>query len=324
MDLSGDGIPDILSGAGDAIYLFDGRADGTFKGMRIVLSPNIGSPGIDSMYDPFETEREFGVDAFYIVTAADWDRDGDLDLIVGDRTGHLFFYANGGGGDIDYELPQRIELDGEPILAFHGYAAPYVHDWDGDGNHDLLLGSGSGSVEFFRNTSDSGLPVLVEPVELVKQSGATMVDRSDYDPELDRGGHSVVCVADWNADGLDDLIVGTHRALKPEEIDLTLPQEAMLDRYWTEFDLVREKWFQERGKLYRKVLRQEKLTAEELAQLPKRDWWAFWIVFNREVSERPRLVRLLEEFQARAEKIMEYWPKRPTHGWVWVYLREGS
>lgn len=324
MDLNGDGILDILSGAGGAIFLFDGRADGTFREKRVILSPNIGSPGIDSIYDPFESEREIGVDDFYIANAADWDRDGDLDLLVGDRLGHLFFYANGGGGDHDYALPQRVEAAGEVILAFHGYAAPYVYDWDGDGNHDLLLGSGAGCVEFFRNTSADGIPVLAEPVELVVPSGAMMVDRSDYDPEQDRGGHSVVCVADWNADGLDDLIVGTHRVLEPEELDLTLPQEALLDRYWTEYDLVRAKWLQEQGKLFRKVLRQEKLTTEEYRQLPKRDWWAFWIVFDREVGERPRLVRILEDLRAKGERIMEFWLKRPTHGWVWVYLREGS
>ena len=56
------------------------------------------------MYDPFETEREFGVDAFYIVTAADWDRDGDSLYVTGMPLGSAHFGI------------ARVSLDGETEL----------------------------------------------------------------------------------------------------------------------------------------------------------------------------------------------------------------
>ena len=48
---------------------------------------------------------------------------------------------------IQFEPPVRIESSGNPIDVTVGHAAPYLHDFDGDGLKDLLVGE-FGDVPF--------------------------------------------------------------------------------------------------------------------------------------------------------------------------------
>ncbi len=55
--------------------------------------------------------------------------------------------------------PVRIEAAGAPIDVDVGHAAPYVVDWDGDGNRDLLVGQfGEGMLRVYRNTGSEAKP----------------------------------------------------------------------------------------------------------------------------------------------------------------------
>ncbi|MCU0724576.1 MAG: FG-GAP-like repeat-containing protein [Planctomycetes bacterium] len=92
-------------------------------------------------------------------TLADFDLDGDLDLFltsvyVGRRS---FLYRNDGGGkftDITYAAGVRVD---------NGWGAA-VSDFDGDGDPDLAVGSGSG-FRLFRNDGPGGksLSIRVAP-----------------------------------------------------------------------------------------------------------------------------------------------------------------
>jgi len=82
--------------------------------------------------------------------AADWDGDGDLDLLVGDDRGRVTIYRNEGtraapklaqgetlvpdrGGRF---VEERCKLSEECAMR----AKPWVVDWNGDGRPDLLVG----------------------------------------------------------------------------------------------------------------------------------------------------------------------------------------
>ena len=41
---------------------------------------------------------------------------------------------------VDFDPPVRIQAAGKPIDVTVGHAAPYLHDFDGDGLRDLLVG----------------------------------------------------------------------------------------------------------------------------------------------------------------------------------------
>jgi hypothetical protein len=82
--------------------------------------------------------------------AADWDGDGDLDLLVGDEAGRVTLFRNAGTRkgprlEVGVELlpPQGSRFveercRGAELCAMR--AKPWVVDWNGDGLSDLLVG----------------------------------------------------------------------------------------------------------------------------------------------------------------------------------------
>jgi hypothetical protein len=81
-----------------------------------------------------------------------------------------------------------------------------VADWDGDGKPDLILGSGSGKVVWFRNTGSAQKPQLTLAGTLVEAAPARQMKAGDIPKRS--GQTTKVWVADWNGDGRPDLIVG--------------------------------------------------------------------------------------------------------------------
>jgi hypothetical protein len=93
-------------------------------------------------------------------------------------------------------------------------------DWDGDGKKDLLAGDSSGCVTFFRNTGTAEAPVLAAGVRLktggeeIKgvparyEKGADGKYQMQPTPDKIMGVYSKIHVADWDGDGLLDLLVG--------------------------------------------------------------------------------------------------------------------
>jgi|TARA_B100001971_G_C17964469_1_gene419148 hypothetical protein len=63
-----------------------------------------------------------------------------------------------GAGNARLEKPVRIMVNGAPIRAELGYAAPCWTDVDGDGTRDLLVGQyGGGKIRYFRNRGEGVL-----------------------------------------------------------------------------------------------------------------------------------------------------------------------
>ena len=85
-----------------------------------------------------------------VPTAIDWDRDGDVDLIVGDEDGRVAFIEH--SGQVVDSLPQffapvyfQQEADN---LKFGALVTPFTFDWDDDGDQDLICGNTAGYIGF--------------------------------------------------------------------------------------------------------------------------------------------------------------------------------
>jgi predicted neuraminidase len=154
-------------------------------------------------------------------TAVDWDRDGDQDLIVGDEDGRVAFVENSGllrDRKPVFHAPRYFQQQAD-TLKFGALATPYAHDWDGDGDEDILCGNTAGYIGYFENlgAGEGGLPKWAAP-QLLKSApeGAAKDARtfrvlagesgSIQGPCEAKWGYTTLSVADWDGDQDPDII----------------------------------------------------------------------------------------------------------------------
>jgi len=151
-------------------------------------------------------------------TGIDWDGDGDWDLICGDEDGRVAFIENTGTLSANRSpvfLAPRYFRQEANELKFGVLASPCGCDWDGDGDWDLICGNSAGYIGFIENLSGPGVerPKWAEP-KLLEADGQPIrvmagPNGSIQGPVERKWGYTTVSVADWDGDGLPDILANS-------------------------------------------------------------------------------------------------------------------
>ncbi len=128
---------------------------------------------------------------------ADWDGDGDIDLIAGGWLNEFYYYENIGTASEPRFKSQgvRIETESGPMKLDCCRYNMINYDWDGDGKDDLVMGSDSGDVIYFRFTGrfnpETGAPIFEDQknfstkAEYVSVSSLSRPTACDFDGDGD-------------------------------------------------------------------------------------------------------------------------------------------
>lgn len=151
-----------------------------------------------------------------IPVAIDFDKDGHVDLVVGDEDGRVAFIKNTG------RVQDKVPVFESPVylkqqakwLKFGALVTPVSVDWDDDGDEDIVAGNTAGYIGFIENLGIyNGKPKWAAPV-LLQAGGKTIriqagKNGSIQGPAEAKWGYTTLSVSDWDGDGLKDVVINS-------------------------------------------------------------------------------------------------------------------
>jgi hypothetical protein len=229
-DYDGDGATDLVVGIEDwSHYGWDDAwnsagkwTNGPLHGFVYWLR-NTGSEREPKYAAPEQViTKEGPVDTYGCPTPnfADFDGDGDLDLLCGEfLDGFTYFENTGTRTAPEYTAGKRLlATDGRKLAMDLEMIVPIAFDWDQDGDLDLVVGDEDGRVALIENTGslrEDRTPQFLEPRYFQQQAEL-----------LKCGALATPVGVDWDGDGDTDIISGNTAGYVEFFENLSGPQVA--------------------------------------------------------------------------------------------------
>ncbi len=282
-----------------------GKPDGTFQAAE-TLKGTDGKP----LLIPLEKDKQIQGIIEVICTrpmAVDWDGDGKLDLITGNFAGTFYLFKGEGKGRFQPK-GELISGDDGPLKIRGNHSDPFVVDWDGDGDLDLLSGSSEGGVEWAENVAGPGKPPKLKPFRTLIEPAA-QIPPGECLREADLKGPTRatrIWVDDINGDGKLDILVG-------DSVTLVEPAKGLTNE---EFKAKSAEWQKEvdaaTAEMNSPDALEDKATDED-----------------KKTDDDKKGKKTVEDKRAKAEqRIQELYKKRSSFvneestGFVWLYLQK--
>lgn len=175
-DLNGDGTLDIVSGSANGYaYVFLGKEDG--EGLQYENREFLNG----------ENEKPINVGSYSAPILYDLNRDGKLDLIVGNKNGQIISFIN--IGDMEFKK-DKILLEEKNFQN----VSPTIGDLDGDGVEDLVLGNSKGELYFYKGK---------------KNKDGLVFDKKGMKFNVKLDSYSAPRIVDYDGDGKVEIVVGS-------------------------------------------------------------------------------------------------------------------
>jgi hypothetical protein len=185
VDWNDDGKKDIVTGENNGnirIYLNTGTdASPAFSGYSLL---QVGGSTFDT-------------GDYSWIHVVDWNNDNLLDVLSGEEYGRIYLMLNEGSPGTPLFNSSVLLQDGVATLDVGERSSPTVTDWNGDGKKDLLSGNHSGYIYYYENKGTDANPSFSGWTSLY--AGGSLLDVG-FDAHPD--------VADWNNDGVIDILTG--------------------------------------------------------------------------------------------------------------------
>ncbi|HMQ47277.1 MAG TPA: T9SS type A sorting domain-containing protein [Saprospiraceae bacterium] len=158
VDYNADGLLDIVVGNRGLFEPFGERDT------RLFLYKNIGSandPAFRLEDDNYLNLNIFDDNYSFSPTFGDLDNDGDLDILVGEELGRLFYAENtAGAGNPMAFGPWQYGYKDLFVSGGASVSSPAIADLNRDGLPDIIVGERTGNVNYFQNIGTASTPVF--------------------------------------------------------------------------------------------------------------------------------------------------------------------
>jgi hypothetical protein len=213
VDIDADGHIDILSGCysehdpmAGLFWVLKGKEDGTFAAAESLK----GTDGKPLIIATLPGQEDNVVRTICTrPTALDYDGDGDLDIVSGNFEGTFHLFEGSGNGRFAPVSTPLVDSNGDELTVGH-HSDPVFVDWDGDGDRDLVSGSGHG-VHIFTNNGERGYAAARDLFSYTG-TGAAYGEESTFGEAhiTEPQGSIRLWIEDMNGDGRFDLVMGDN------------------------------------------------------------------------------------------------------------------
>lgn len=210
VDFDGDGDLDLVCGIGfwgeyGWDNAFNEKGEWTRGPLRgyVFIMPNKGRDATPDYEAPYRLQaggEDVDVYGMPSPNLADFDGDGDLDLLCGEfLDGFTYFENTGSRTEPAYKAGAYLTRDGQKIAMHVQMITPVAVDWDQDGDVDIVCGDEDGRVALVEHTGHivAGVPQFKQPAFFQQVA-----------EDVKFGALVTPVSVDWDGDGDEDLVCG--------------------------------------------------------------------------------------------------------------------
>jgi len=207
VDIDDDGDDDLFVGKEDGrIAFFHNQGSTATPFFKLITEDLVViHEGVDKQSNAILIQTILDVGNNAAPEFVDIDNDGDFDLLIGSKDGHIFHYENRGN-----KLSPRF-FRKTPIymgLKFGGNSVPRLADVNGDRTYDLLVGTGSGKIHIFFNSGMTQEAVFCQAFKVSDPPDKRCKFQPELVADIAPQADAVPELVDWDQDNDLDLVVG--------------------------------------------------------------------------------------------------------------------